>query len=215
MVVLGASDKPSIYHRGYITHTGDIFSYAACSHGAPPSYHRGDSICPGQSHTQPRQLCAGNTPHEDPQHERAGRAECSRKYLRSFDNCFDCSSAGATADHLPKHTLWLFGRAITPPYLSHPKAHAVAVRTCYHTPFYHPPSFITPPNTPCGCSDALSHPLFHHTPFGAPASCTLSPGVHKITPPPQDTTPGDNTFKAKNVSPGGCYLVSYTVCTRS
>ena len=94
--------------------------------------------------------------------------------------------------HTPKHTLWVFGRAITPP-------------------FYHPPSFITPPNTPCGCSDVISHPLVHHTPLGPPASCTLSPGVHKISHPPQDTTPGDNIFKSQNLITGACYLVSVTV----
>ena len=85
--------------------------------------------------------------------------------------------------HIPKHTLWVFGRAITPP-------------------FYHPPSFITPLNTPCGCSDILSHPLVYHTPLGPPASCTLSPEVHKISHPPQDTAPCDNIFKSKMLSPG-------------
>ena len=143
----------------------------------------------------------GNTPHGDPQyHERAGSAECSRKYLRSFDNC--SSSAGATADHLllwagahffyargsgvlsprfspfvfPRPIRWvptlhvfvqkwlphlrnttpfqkmcgssgstlLYKQCITPPHLSHPKAHVVAVRTCYHTPW-----FITPRRGPC------------------------------------------------------------------
>ena len=78
--------------------------------------------------------------------------------------------------HTHKHTLWVFGRAITPP-------------------FYHPPSLITPPNTPCGCSDVLSHPLVYHTPLGPPASCPLSPGVHKISHPPQDAKPGNNIFK--------------------
>ena len=94
--------------------------------------------------------------------------------------------------HTPKHTLWVFGGAITPP-------------------FYHPLSFITPPDTPCGCSDVLSHPLVYHTPLGLPASCTLSPGVPKISHPPQDTTPGDNIFKSQNVVTGVCYLVSVMV----
>ena len=95
--------------------------------------------------------------------------------------------------HTLKHTLWVFGRAITPP-------------------FYHPPSFITPPNTPCGCSDVLSHPLVYHAPLGSLASCTLSPGgIHKISPPPQDTTPGNSIFKSQNVTTGVCYLVSVTV----
>ena len=98
------------------------------------------------------------------------------------------------------------------------------------------PAFITPLNIPRGCSDVLSHPLFitplhlshpqthlvgvrtsYHTrwfitpPLGPPASCTLSPGVHKISPTPQDTTPGDNTFESQSVITGVCYLVSVTV----
>ena len=93
--------------------------------------------------------------------------------------------------HTPKHTLWVFGRAITPP-------------------FYHPPSFITPPNTPCGCSDVLSHPLVYHPPLEPPASCTSSPGVHKVSPPRQYTTPGDNIFISQNFITGVCYLVSDT-----
>ena len=63
----------------------------------------------------------------------------------------------------------------------------------------------------CGCSDVLSHPLVYHTPLGPPASCTLSPGVHKISHSPQDTTPGDNIFKSQNFITGVCYLVSVTV----
>ena len=98
--------------------------------------------------------------------------------------------------HTPKHTQWVFGRATTP--------------LCYH-----PPSFITPPNTPCGCSDVLSHPLVYHTPLGPSASCSLSPGVHKISHPPQDTTPGDHIFKSQNAITGVCYLVSVTVVTRA
>ena len=94
--------------------------------------------------------------------------------------------------HTPKHILWVFGRAITPT-------------------FYHPSSFITPPNTPCGCADVPSHPLVYHTPLGPPASCTLSPGVHKISHPPQDTTPGVNIFNSQNVTTGVCYVVSVTV----
>ena len=65
--------------------------------------------------------------------------------------------------HTPKHTPWVFGRAITPS-------------------FYHPPSFITSPNAPCGCSDVLSHPLVYHTPLGTP--CEL----HFITRGTQDIT---------------------------
>ena len=73
------------------------------------------------------------------------------------------------------------------------------------------PAFITHPNTPCGCSDVLSHPLVYHTRLGPSASCTLSPGVHKISPPPQDTTPGNDIVKSQNVITGVCYVVSVTV----
>ena len=64
------------------------------------------------------------------------------------------------------------------------------------------PDFITPPNTPCGCSDVLSYPLVYHTPLAPPASCNLSPGIHKISHPPQDTTSGDDIFKSQMLSPG-------------
>ena len=73
--------------------------------------------------------------------------------------------------HTLKHTLWVFGRAIAPP-------------------FYHPSSFITPPNTPCGCSDVLSHPLWFITPPLGPLRAELyHPGYtryhlpHKIRHP--------------------------------
>ena len=80
----------------------------------------------------------------------------------------------------------------------------------YHTLFL----FITPPNTRCGCPDALSHPHFYHTPWDGHASCTLSPGVHNITHPPQYNTPGDNIFKPQNVITGVSYIVSDTVLRR-
>ena len=97
--------------------------------------------------------------------------------------------------HTPKHTLWVFGRAITPPfyhppYLSHPQTHLVGVRTSYHTPW-----FITPPLGP------LRAALYH-------------PGYTRYQSPPQDTTPGDNIFKSQNVITGVCYLVSITVIRR-
>ena len=76
----------------------------------------------------------------------------------------------------------LVGSSVSHPHLSHPKAHAVAVRTCYHPPFYHTPSFITPPNRPCGCSDAPSHPRFITPPQGPRE-------LHFITGGTQDTTP--------------------------
>ena len=45
-----------------------------------------------------------------------------------------------------------------------PQARPVGVRRISHTLVYHTPLFITPPNTPCGCSDVLSHLLVSHTP---------------------------------------------------
>ena len=101
---------------------------------------------------------------------------------------------------------------------------------------YHTPHFITPQNTRCGCSFVLSHPLFitlpliYHTPkhtlwvfgraitppylshpLGTDASCTLSPGVHNISHPPQYDTPGDNIFKPQNVITGRGVLYIYCV----
>lgn len=87
------------------------------------------------------------------------------------------------------------GIAITPPQF---------YNQCYHTsPFYHNPLFITPQTHlhARGCADVLSHTLVYHT----PASCTLSPGLHKIPPlSTQDTTPGDDIFEARNVFTAGC-----------
>ena len=98
-------------------------------------------------------------------------------------------------------------RLLSHPLLSHPQTRPVGVRTFYHTPFLSPPLIITPPNTPCGCSDVLSHTLVYHTPLGPPASFTLSPRVHNISHPLQDPTPGDNIFKSQNRGVLSC--VSY------
>ena len=57
------------------------------------------------------------------------------------------------------------------------------------TPIFITPLITKPPTPSCGCAEVLSHPADYHTPFVAPASCTLSPGLHKIPHPPQDTTP--------------------------
>ena len=89
--------------------------------------------------------------------------------------------------HTHKHTLWVFRRAITPPGLSHPHIYHTPKRTLWVVG-----RAITPPG--------LSHTL------GAAATSTLSPELHKIPHPPQDTTPGDNILRS-NVSPGVCYLV--------
>ena len=70
--------------------------------------------------------------------------------------------------HTPKHALWVFGRAITPPFyhpphLSHPQTHLVGVRTFYHTPW-----FITLPLGPLRA--ALYHPVYtrYHNPHRIP-----------------------------------------------
>ena len=44
-------------------------------------------------------------------------------------------------------------------------------------------------------------------PFVGGVACLLSPGLHKITPPPQDITPGVTFSNRKKVIPGVCYLV--------
>ena len=125
----------------------------------------------------------------------------------------ECGAAASVRAGIPHLFKWAAAavQRLSHPLLSHAQTHPVGGRTCYTPPFYHPPSFITPPNTPCGCSDVLSHPLVHHTPLGPPASCNVSPGVHKISHPPQDTTPGDNILGFKNINTGVCYLVSVTV----
>ena len=92
-------------------------------------------------------------------------------------------------------SLQVCGSDIPPPGLSPP-----GDLQRYHTLVYHPPlgdraarSVITHPN--------LSPP------FMGGAACLLSPGLHKITHPPQDITPGVTFSKRRNVIPGGCYLV--------
>ena len=66
--------------------------------------------------------------------------------------------------HTPKHTLWVFGRAITPPGLSHPQTYPVGGRTCYHTPW-----FITPPggrrdqHSITGATQDTTSPTGYHT----------------------------------------------------
>ena len=65
-----------------------------------------------------------------------------------------------------------------------------------HTPFgwsdapgvSTPHIYHTPQNTLWVVGRAITHPGLSH-PLGAAATCTLSPGLHKIPHPPQDTTP--------------------------
>ena len=85
----------------------------------------------------------------------------------------------------------------------------MVVRLCYHTPVLsHTLIYHTPKHTLCVSGRAITPPFLTLTP-GTDASCTLSPGVHNISHPPQYNTPGDNIFKPQNVITG----VSYT-CVR-
>jgi len=95
----------------------------------------------------------------------------------------------------------------TPSFLTPQNTRSVAVRTCYHTPFYHP-SFITPPNTPCGCSDALSHPLVCHPPLRPPCELHFITRVHKIPHTPHVPHPVIIFPKPKMLSPG-CIILCH------
>ena len=68
-----------------------------------------------------------------------------------------------------------------------------------HTPFITPPHY----HTHYKWAAVLSHPFVCHTPFMAPVTCTLSPGLHKMS--------ADNIFEFQNVFTGVCSLLSYTV----
>ena len=83
--------------------------------------------------------------------------------------------------------------------------------------FFTPP-FITPLNTtPLHPLRVCRSGITPHTlsdPFLACARGTLSPGLHKIPHPPQETTPGGIFFKDQNVITGVWFLLSYTVGTQ-
>ena len=68
---------------------------------------------------------------------------CAAAVVRLYTVICSVSVSHPSFYHTPKHTLWLF------------------VCLCCH-----PPLFIKLPNTRCGCSDALSHPLIYHTHLG-------------------------------------------------
>ena len=97
------------------------------------------------------------------------------------------------------------------------------------------PACITPPNTPCGCSDVLSHPLFitpphlshprthlvgvwtsYHTPWcitpplGPLRAALYHPGYTRYHTPHRIPHPVTIFLNPKMLSPG-CYLVSVTV----
>ena len=74
--------------------------------------------------------------------------------------------------HTPKHTLWVFGRAITPPHL-----HLVGVRTSCHTPW-----FITRPLGPLRA--ALYHPGYtrYHTPHRIPHPVIIFLNLKMLSP---------------------------------
>ena len=136
----------------------------------------------------------GNTPYGDPQqHERGGRTECRCQHLRSFDNCFDISSAG---------------RPITSFF--RPEKTSPTPTASVITPLFITLLITTPPTPSCGCAEVLSHSVVYHLPFVIPASCTSSPGLHNMPHPPQDTAPGDIFFTPQTFSPG-CGFLQYTV----
>ena len=87
--------------------------------------------------------------------------------------------------HTPKHTLWMFGRAITPPFYHPPSL--VGVRTFYHTPW-----FITPPLAPL-------------------RAATYRPGYTRYHTPHRIPHPVIIFQNPQNVISGVCYLVSVTV----
>ena len=92
--------------------------------------------------------------------------------------------------HTPKHTLWVFERATTPPF--------------YHTPKLTLWVFGRP-----------MAPLVYHTPLGPRASCTLSPGVHKILHPPHRIPHPVKIFSnPKMLSPGRVILCQLRYVTR-
>ena len=85
---------------------------------------------------------------------------------------------------------------LSPPRNATPFKCAAAVRLVTGsviTPFFITPIITTPSTPSCGCAGVLSHPVVYHTPFVDPASRTLSPGLHNIPHPPQDTTPAVNS----------------------
>ena len=95
-----------------------------------------------------------------------------------------CGSSGSTLQGRsasvspPKHDLWVFGGYHTPRFITPPNTTCGCSDVLSHPLVYHTPTFTTPPNVPCGWSDVLSHPL------GAATTSTLSPGLHKIPHPP-------------------------------
>ena len=91
--------------------------------------------------------------------------------------------------HTPKHTVWVFGRAFTPP-------------------LHHPPSFITPTlnHTLWMFARPITPPRLSHTPWAPCELHFITRGPQDITPP-QDTTPGDHIVKSQNFMTGVCCLV--------
>lgn len=96
------------------------------------------------------------------------------------------------------------GIAITPPQCHIPSKCVVVVvqfyKQCHHTLI-----IATSRTHPLGVRKR-NHTPWYHTPFVAPASCTLSPGLHTITPPPGGIPPVDNYFKTQNVITGMLFL---------
>ena len=88
------------------------------------------------------------------------------------------------------------------------------------TPLFITPLITTPPTPSCVwvCGSAITPRGLSH--FVAPASCTLTPGLHKIPHPPQDTASSGIVFKTENVITGLWFLVyeerkEHNSCRRS
>ena len=81
------------------------------------------------------------------------------------------------------------------------------------TPLFIAPPTTTRPTPSCGCAEVLLHPVVYHTPFVAPASCTLSPGLHKMPHPHRMPHPVIYFFKPKRLSPGCGFLRSIRYTT--
>ena len=101
-----------------------------------------------------------------------------------------CGSSGSTLQGRsasvspPKHDLWVFGGYHTPWFITPPNTTCGCSDVLPHPLVYHTPTFITPPNVPCGWSDVLSHPLLYHTPWGPPRPALYHRGYTRYHTPP-------------------------------
>ena len=125
-----------------------------------------------------------------------------------------CGSSGSSLQavyhtliyHTPKHMLWLFGRAITPPFITRAFITPQIYRTPKHTLWVFGRSTTPPgPNVPCErvVERAITPPGLSHS----PPRPTLYHRRYTRYHTAQGTKPSDNIFKRSNASPGVCYAV--------